>query len=657
RRLLARIEHPNVARILDGGATDTGVPYLVMEYVDGASLTAYSERHSLDVATRVALFCKVCEGVQAAHRHLIIHRDLKPQNILVGSDGEPRLLDFGIARTLDPEPGPSALFTSTLAMTPAYASPEQVRLEPLTTASDVYSLGVVLYELLTGTRPYSLAGLSPAQSEAVICNTAPHSLRHAIERGDLPEPERRARVARLDGDLERIVAKALHKEPARRYGSAEAFADDLRRHLDGRPVLAHPDSAGYRLSRFVRRHRLGTAAAAVALATIALASTIALIQARESRRSAADAQTINGFLLDMLKVSDPYASGSEISLGDALDIAAKKVDERFGDRPEIAVDVRNALGESMFARYRLNAADAQLTRSRDDAERLLGADDPRTILAMATLASVRKEQDRTDEAQALFDQALTRLERSGQATSPLHATVLNDVGVMHLIQEDFSGAAAYLQRAIDSDRGSTAPAAIEERARTLANLAQAERGLGHLDRAEALYEKAQPVLEAVYPNGGPPLAVILNNRARLAWARGDKERAIVLQQQAVAMHQHSFSGDHVMVLVPMTNLARQALDVGKLDLASEWAEKAVAMADRMYAKSSHHYQVNAVAALAATRLAQGRTPEAIELVARTHTLLAGLDNVPASTRDYVDNLTRRVCERSGPPTLDCAPTS
>ena len=655
RRLLARLDHPNIARILDGGSTAAGMPFLVMEYVDGVSLTAHCDRGELDVGARVALFCKVCDGVQAAHRHLIVHRDLKPQNILVGADGEPRLLDFGIARMLDPDPSSSLTQTGMLAMTPAYASPEQVRLVPLTTASDVYSLGVILYELLTGTRPYSLYGLSPAQSEDVVCNSVPQPLHRALSTSDLPEPERRARRMGIGGDLERIVAKALHKEPERRYGSADAFADDLRRHLEGRPVLAHPDSLGYRVGKFVHRHRLGTAAATIAFAAIVGASAFALVQARQAHRAASDTGLINTFLVDVLKVSNPYKTGSEITLSEALDDAADKVDERFGDRPDLAVDIRNALGESMFARYRLDAAEAQLQRARNDGERVFGPDDPRTVLAIATLASVRKDQNRIDEAQALFADALQRLERSGQTALPLYATVLNDVGVMYLIEEDFAKAEGYLQRAADSDRGSTEPAALDERARTLANLAQAARGRGDLERADALYRQAQPVFEALYPDGGPHLAVILNNRARLAWVRGRKDEAIALQTEAVAMHRRSFKGDHVMVLVPMTNLARQTLDVGKVEVAAEWSEKAAAMADRLYPDKSHHYHVNALAVLVATRLAQGRNADAAALLQRTRTLLASLDNAPASTRDYVAGLVTRVCGDPATQSVGCAP--
>jgi serine/threonine-protein kinase len=642
RRLLARLDHPNVARILDGGSTPAGLPYLVMEYVDGLALNVYCERAALDVAARVALLCKVCDGVQAAHRLLIVHRDLKPQNILVDASGEPRLLDFGIARTLEPETtAPTG--TATLAMTPAYASPEQLRLEPLTAASDVYALGVILYELLAGARPYSLAGLSPAQSERVVCDTQPPPLRRALAAATLPAAEKRARLAGVGSDLERIVAQALHKDPARRYDSAGQLAEDLRRQQQGRPVRAHPDSAGYRFTRFVGRHRVASVVATLALTAVLGAGAVALLQAREAGRAAADTQRVNAFLLDVLKDSNPYASGSEITLSQALDNAAAKIDERFDGRPDLAIGVRNALAESLFSRYRLDAAQEQAQRALADGEREFGRDDPRTVQALALLASVRKDQDRHDEAQALFDDALARLERGGQTAAPLYATVLNDLGVMHLVREDFARAQTYLQRAAAADGGSDERAAAEERARTLGNLAQAARGLGELERADALYRQAQPVLEALYPKGGPHLAVILNNRARLAWVRGNKDEAVALQAQAVAMHRRSFAGDHSMVLVPLTNLARQNLDLGRLDAAAEAAGQAVAMADRLYPDKSHPYQVNALAALAGTRLAQGRGAEAADLLQRARQRLASLDEAPASTRDYVATLFERSC--------------
>ncbi|PZQ09573.1 MAG: hypothetical protein DI564_17450 [Rhodanobacter denitrificans] len=656
RVLLARVDHPNVARILDGGSLD-GLPYLVMDYVQGDSLLVHCERQRLDTRARLALFCKVCDGVQAAHRHLIVHRDLKPGNVLVGADGEPRLLDFGIARMLDAGTDAERATTGTglLALTPAYASPEQLRLEPPTTASDVYSLGVILYELLTGTRPYRLDGLSPAEIERVVCDTAPVPLRQARAATRAADAAREARPA-FAADLERIVARAMHKAPERRYGSAQALADDLRRHLAGRPVQAHPDSLGYRIGKFVGRHRLVCAAGALAAVAVLAAGAVAIWQAAEAHRAAADTAAVNAFLIDVLKTSNPYMSGEEISLSEALTTAAGKVEERFGDRADLAVGVRSALGESMRATGRLDAAEFQLQRALADAEALFGADDPRSVAALASMASLRKDQGRYEDAQRLFDEALARLERSGRTRDAIYGNVLNDVGVMHLVREDFARATPYLERAVAADADGLEPVSADQRARTLANLAQAvgARGTGDLARADALYSQAQPVLEAAYPDGSPHLAVILNNRARLAWVRGDRDTSIALQARAVAMHRRAFRGDHEMVLVPMTNLARQALALGRLDQAEAVAEEAVAMAERLYPDGRSHYRLNALAALAGTRLAQGRDAETAALLLRLQTPPDALAQAPASTRDYAAELGAQLCRDGRYAAAPCA---
>lgn len=645
RRLLARLEHPNIVRILDGGSTDAGAPYLVMEYVDGVALTTYCERKGLDVAARVELLARVCDGVQAAHRHLIVHRDLKPQNILVGADGEPRVLDFGIARTLAGEDGDTDEPTRTAmqAMTPAYASPEQLRYEPLTTASDVYSLGVILYELLAGRRPHALEGTSPAQSERIVNKNVPPTLRRALGEAGLPEPEARARIARIGDDLERIVALALHKDPERRYGSAQALADDLRRHLDGRPVHAHPDSLGYRFTKFVRRHRLGVAAATVALLAVLAATAVAFWQAAQARRAAADTAAVNGFLIDVLEVSDPYRSGSELTLADALDEAAVKVDERFGTRPDLAADIRFALGRSMLSRYRLEAGEAQLARALAESEATFGRNDERSIRALGALASLRKEQDRFNEARTLFDDALRRIEAGGLARSELHSTLLNDYGVMHLIEEDYAGAKPLLEKALTIGDVADPPASPAQRAQTLGNLAQVSRGLGDLDRADALYGEVQAIFERLYPDGSPYLAIVLNNRARVARGRKQPEQSLALLEQAVAMHRRSFVGDHVMILVPMTNLARQAHDLGRYDLASQWGETAVAMGERLYAGRTHAYLAQAQLALAEIRASQQRNAEAADLLVRARTALDALESPSESTEAFYAKIRERVC--------------
>jgi serine/threonine protein kinase len=280
RQILASLDHPNIARLLDGGATDDGLPYFVMEYIDGVPLHEWCDAHRLSISERLQLFRKVCAAVHYAHQNLIVHRDLKPTNILVNAEGQPKLLDFGIAKLLSTGDGANAAdptITLYRMLTPDYASPEQVRGERITTASDIYSLGVILYELLTGHRPYRVATQTPSEIEEMVCLRDPDKPSTVIQkvedvrgatltpesvsknRGGSPEKLRR----RLRGDLDNMVMMAMRKEPERRYVSAGQLSTDIRRHLEGFAVVARADTVVYRASKFVRRHRMSVAAAAL----------------------------------------------------------------------------------------------------------------------------------------------------------------------------------------------------------------------------------------------------------------------------------------------------------------------------------------------------------------------------------------------------------
>ncbi|HTR37300.1 MAG TPA: protein kinase [Bryobacteraceae bacterium] len=280
RQILANLDHANIARLLDGGATEDGRPYVVMEYVQGKPIDAYAEVRQLPLRERLQLFRTVCAAVAYAHQRLVIHRDIKPANILVTGQGEPKLLDFGIAKILDPEQEGDPTVTLVRLMTPEYASPEQVRGEPVTTATDVYSLGVVLYGLLTGQRPYPAASRTPHEIAEAVLNT---------------EPEKPSAVAdpkvrrRFEGDLDNIVLKALRKEPERRYASVEQLSEDIRRHLEGLPVGARPDTLRYRSGKFVRRHKAPVIAAGMAVLALlgGMAATLreAYIAGQERQRA------------------------------------------------------------------------------------------------------------------------------------------------------------------------------------------------------------------------------------------------------------------------------------------------------------------------------------------------------------------------------------
>jgi len=294
RRILATLDHPNIAHLLDAGATDTGVPYVVMEYVEGEPITVYCAARRLPVRERLKLFCVVAEAVQYSHQRLVIHRDIKPRNILVTRDGVPKLLDFGIAKLVQPSPlEDDRTRTAFRALTPESASPEQIRGEPVTVATDVYSLGVLLYRLLTDRSPYRGDMTTDAGMVQAVCHEEPVRPSDCLAgdtgraAGATPFPIDRRELA---GDLDWIVLKALRKEPARRYGSVEQFAQDIQRHLSHRPILAAPDAWTYRARKFLTRHRVGVAAAATVLAATLTATAVSVRQARVAQRQREAAQ-------------------------------------------------------------------------------------------------------------------------------------------------------------------------------------------------------------------------------------------------------------------------------------------------------------------------------------------------------------------------------
>ena len=322
RQILATLDHPNIARLLDGGTTEEEIPYFVMELIEGQPITEYCEGHRLSIPERLALFLQACSAVQYAHQHLIIHRDIKPSNILVTAEGAPKLLDFGIAKILDVETATDLDRTETVfrVLTPAYASPEQIKGEPITTASDVYSLGVVLYELLTGCHPYRGDEITSQELARAVCEVDPEKPSAAVRRtkaqrdgspSPAPPEVGSAGIAipnkRLQGDLDNIVLMALRKEPERRYSSVEQFAEDIRRHLQSLPVIARRDTLGYRTAKFIARHRVKvTAGIAIVLTLVAgLAITlreasIARIQRRKAEQRFQDVRALaNSLIFDV----------------------------------------------------------------------------------------------------------------------------------------------------------------------------------------------------------------------------------------------------------------------------------------------------------------------------------------------------------------------
>ena len=355
RQILAGLDHPHIARLFDGGTTEDGLPYFVMEHVSGVTITDYCTATQLSLTERLKLFRQVCAAVQHAHQKLVVHRDLKPSNILVNRDGAPKLLDFGIAKLLAPDAAQTQTATEQRLLTPDYASPEQVRGQTITTAADVYSLGVVLYELLTGQRPHQFKTLSPAEIERTICETEPPKPSDAVSRKTAHAGKLQKQLA---GDLDNIVLMALRKEPERRYQSVEQFSEDIRRHLEGRPVGARGDTFTYRAGKFVRRHRLGVAAAALVtlsllggiVATTREARIARAERTRAERRFAQVRKLANTFLFqfhDQIRDLSGATPAREMVLKTALEYLDSLAQEAEGDADlqlELA-DAYQRLGE------------------------------------------------------------------------------------------------------------------------------------------------------------------------------------------------------------------------------------------------------------------------------------------------------------------------
>ena len=455
RQILASLNHPNIARLLDGGVSADGEPFFVMEYVEGEPLLEFAERNNLDIEQRLRLFLKVCAAVAYAHRNLIVHRDLKPSNILVTRDGEPKLLDFGLARILDDSilsDAPTQTATAFRALTPAYASPEQIRGQQVTTASDTYSLGVVLYELLTGARPYNfktnqLADIirtvnetSPARPSAVVSRpalngreTAKRNGQRAIGDGRKTVPPISIRNPQaLKGDLDNIALMALRKEPERRYKTVEAFAGDIERYLQGEPIVARRNTFGYRAAKFVRRNRIGVAAAVLVVLSLLTGLAAALWQAgvaREKARIAAENQTkaeesriraereteksqkILGFMERVLSYASPawYAEGSQMRgqarLIDVLNEMGGKIETEFPDDLDIQAELHHKCAEIFLANQMVDRAEAHARRALELRRQVFGERHPEVAKDLYYLGAVAGAQGEMLESRNLLRQA------------------------------------------------------------------------------------------------------------------------------------------------------------------------------------------------------------------------------------------------------------
>jgi serine/threonine-protein kinase len=561
RQALANLSHPGIARLLDGGTTADGSPYIVMEYVAGVPIDAYAQARGLSVERRLRLFRAVCDAVQFAHRNLVVHRDIKPANVLVTEEGEPRLLDFGIAKVLDENAAEGLTRAGDRALTPDFASPEQIRGETVTTSTDVYSLGVVLYRLLTNRHPYAFPSGRTSEIERIVCERQP----------DRPS----VHASGLEGDLDNIVLKALAKEPERRYATVEQLSEDLRRHLDGEPVLARKSTFLYRASRFLRRHRTASLAAAVAAAALLAALGLSLSAARRARLEAQKAEQVNAFLQTLLGAASPWRDGTQVTVKEVLDRASKRIETDLRGQPEVEAAVRRTIGETYAGLGLYDPAEAQLQASLALSRRLGGtASDDAVAETLLALASLSTSRGAPTQAEAPAREALAMLARLHGEGDASVAGAWRELGSVLQARGDLAQAESAQRRAI---------AIFRKAAPSSAGLAEALNDLavtlgtrGDLPAAEALHREALAVARRAHPGPHPDVAEALSTLASSVWdTRRDAAEAQSLYEQALAMRRGLFGENHPDTSWVLYNYAYMLMEKGDFPRSEELARQAL----------------------------------------------------------------------------------
>ncbi|HEY5807392.1 MAG TPA: serine/threonine-protein kinase, partial [Povalibacter sp.] len=589
RQILAQLQHPNIARLLDGGRAPDGTPYIVMEYIDGEPIDVYCDRRRLSIPQRIALIRTVCGAVHYAHQNLIVHRDLKPNNIMITPSGEVKLLDFGIAKLLDARHSAHTLAVTQIdyrVMTPAHASPEQVRGDGITTASDIYVLGVLLFELLSGRKPFQLVGSRLTDMERIICEQEPPLPSSMIERTAQESPQlvedivtcrssTRARLRKeLQGDLDNIVMMAMRKEPARRYHSAEQLSADLERRLTGQPVLATSDSWAYRTRKFVTRHRWPVIASVAGLMLLTAFAVITFVQARRIAHErdvvAAErsrAEQVSSFLVELFELSDPSKSrGNQVTARELLDIGSRRVRVGLADQPETRATLLGTIGRVYSSLGLYSDSVSLLKEALESRIALYGPKHEQVAEALVALGSALCEQGKLDEceqqlaaglamqqalkgptaieiaptlmeyakltlargsldiAERYYNESLAIYRRHGQERTPDAASVMNGLAGLYVYRGQYAQAETLYRAALDIDR-QTLGQDHPQVAMHVHDIAVALQMQDKLAEAEPLYVESTDMLRRILGPTHPHTLDAMANFGRYLRRTGDLDRA------------------------------------------------------------------------------------------------------------------------------------
>ncbi len=585
RQILAALNHPWIAQIFDGGTTDQGMPYLVMEYIDGEPIDRYCEAKGLGLRQRIELFRKICAAVHCSHQNLVVHCDLKPSNILITATGEPKLLDFGIAKLLGRDVSAGRDEPATLdsrPLTPEYASPEQLRGEALSTVSDVYSLGVLLHKLLTGRRPEPSAG----QRE---------------DAGEARSP------SRLRGDLAAIVLKALRDEPHQRFGSAEQFGEDLERYLQGFPVLARQGSFRYRAKKFLRRHR-GAVTAAVAGVTLlgAFAFSMATLAGRLSQERETLQEVVGFFRLFFERAGPLVDQGRNLTLREAVDQNAEMIEGGLKDQPAAKVQIAAVLGDIYRELGQPEPALLWSERALTLNRRLAGEESAAYALSSIQVGAALRELGRYEDAETRTRAGLRWLQSRSDTEPSALVAALNKWVILQCYRERYREAdddSAKALRLAEAELDSTS---LETRV-AIANRGLVLRQLGHTAEAQNLYERAIGLYRHNLGGSHPHVATLLLNLSSIQRDRGDLATAQRTLEEVDRQYLEMFGDGHYKRVLPLVGLATLASQQQHIDKALAFYREAIDVA--ISSDSPPEYVLRATLDLARLLLAEDRCQE------------------------------------------------
>jgi serine/threonine-protein kinase len=638
RQIVASLHHPNIAQLLDGGVTEDGRPYFAMEYVDGLPIDRFCDERRLTLEERLELFLVVVRTVRYAHRNLLVHRDLKPANILVTAEGHVKLLDFGIAKLIDDDV--QSTRSASFWMTPEYASPEQLNGQPATTATDQYQLGLLLYELMTGRRPFDHVPKTIVEMVLAICEEDPCPPSEAVvmERRSRTTPEKTAAARRttpgslrrvLRGDLDANILKALAKLPEHRYASTEQLIEEVRRYLAGLPVQVRADSVRYRASKFIRRHRIGVAVAAAFTALMVGYAATVTVQSRETARErdraaaeAAKSEQVKAFLVDLFQYADPYEKpvAAELTARDVLARGAARIEQELADQPEARAELMQLIGKTYGRLGDFDKARSLLADALETLRQVQGPESLDVAQVLNDMASVARNVGDYEGAEEMNREALgIRRKLLGDEHSKVTGS-LHNLALVLEVRGRYEEAEALFRQALATDRKIHGGDFFRDVSFDLHSLGELLAKRGRRDEAEDLFLQALAIRRKVLGEMHPSTGSTLRELAKTELAGGDLTSAETHLDEALDLHRRVLGADHREVAADLDVLGQVQLAAGGLELAESTAGQAIEIF-RGFVGEDHRLSALAKAHLADVLRSRGDSARALDLYRQALTVL------------------------------------